>query len=457
MDDRDPSSFRDPCGHIFLENGVVFRQINRCYFSQFDQLMKSGLYSVLTNANMLVTHEIVVDADDRKVIQPLQLDLITFPYEWCFSQLKDAAILTLRIHLVALDHGMVLKDATAFNVQYQRGQPIFIDTLSFGSYKEDDPWMAYGQFCRHFLGPLLLMKYRAPNLNKLQTIYIDGVPLQLVSSLLPIRTHFSPFIKTNIHLHADSIRKHHKSDQVNDKPKLSLKTHRNIVYSMISYIDNLHLVAKSEWENYYDITNYSEQGFEFKERLIKAWIKTHNLKRVWDIGGNTGHFSRLIQDYCDVIVCTDIDPVAVDKNYRTAKRKNEEKIIPLLLDYTNPTPGIGFDNDERSDFLTRLRELRIDCILALALIHHLSISNNCSFEMLAKSFSQSAKCLLIEFVDPDDSWAESLLCSKRDARTLFSFYNRENFENVFSQYYEITAASKVPSAKRTLYMMTRKL
>ena len=456
MDGRDPSSFRDPSGHIFHENGIVFRQINRCYFSQFNQLTNSGLYSELSNANMLVSHELVTDTVDRKVIRPAQLDLITFPYEWSFSQLKDAAVLTMKIHLIALEHGMVLKDASAFNVQFVQGQPVFIDTLSFDTYKNDDPWMAYGQFCRHFLGPLLLMKYRAPDLNRLQALYIDGVPLELVSSLLPMGTHFSPFIKTNIHLHANSLRRHKGNLQSNNKPKLSLRTHRNILNSIINYLDKLDLDAQTEWANYYAITNYNDEAFQFKENVVKDWVKKYDLKRIWDIGGNNGHFSRLIQDSCELIVCSDIDPVAVDANYRAAKANNEEKIIPLLLDYTNPTPGVGFDNTERTGFLTRVKPLRIDCILALALIHHLSISNNCSFEMLAESFSQSAKNILIEFIDPEDSWADSLLRSKRDARSLFSFYNKDNFENVFSRYYEITESVRVPSSKRTLYLMARK-
>ena len=405
---------------------------------------------------MLVVHELVNDTEDRKVIRPEQLDLITFPYEWGFSQLKDAALLTMRIHLIALEHGMVLKDASAFNVQYKKGKPIFIDTLSFESYKEGDPWMAYGQFCRHFLGPLLLMKYRAPDLNRLQALYIDGVPLELTSALLPLRTHFSPFVKTNIHLHAKSLRRHERKQQISNKPKLSLRTQKNIVNSIVSYVDGLNLEAQTEWGNYYEITNYNDEAFEFKERVIDAWIRKYDLKRIWDVGGNNGHFSRLIQDSCELIICSDIDPIAVDENYQTTKSENEEKIIPLMVDYTNPSPGIGFDNIERADFLTRIRRLQLDCVLALALIHHLSISNNCTFEMLAESFSRSAKRLLIEFVDPNDSWADTLLRNKRDARTLFSFYNQQNFEDVFSRYYDITESSRVPSAKRTLYLMTRK-
>ena len=456
MGDRNPASFRDPSGHVFLEDGIVFRQINRCYFRQFSQLVNSGLYSILADTNMLVSHEVVVDAHDRKVIRPAQLDLVTFPYEWSFSQLKDAAILTLKIHLVALEHGMVLKDATAFNVQFQQGKPIFIDTLSFDSYKNDDPWMAYGQFCRHFLGPLLLMKYRAPDFNRFQVLYTDGVPLELASTLLPIRTHLSPFIKANIHLHADSLRKHKSNDQAGSKPQLSLRAHRNIVNSIIDYIARLSLEAQTEWTNYYEISNYKDEAFHFKEEVVRTWVKKYDLKRIWDIGGNNGHFSRLIQDSCELIVCTDTDPGAVDENYRTAKNNNERNIVPLMVDYTNPTPGIGFDNAERPDFLSRIRALKIDCILALALIHHLSISSNCSFAMLAGSFSQSARNLLVEFVDPDDSWADSLLRSKRDARPLFSFYNRSNFEDVFSQYFRIAESARIPSTRRTLYLMSRK-
>lgn len=460
MEGKDPSSFRDPSGHIFHENGIVYRQINPSYFEQFGHLVSSGLYNALVNKKMLVPHELVEENDERKVIRPAQLSFISYPYEWSFSQLRDAALLTLRIHVLALEYGMVLKDASAFNIQFERGHPVFIDTLSFNIYKKDDPWLAYGQFCRHFLAPLLLMKYRAPNLNRLQILYIDGLPLEIASDLLPFKTHFSPFVKTNIHLHASLLRKHQRNSKADNKiaskPKLSLRTQNNIVQSMINYVDQLSTDSSTEWGNYYDIINYDSEAFKFKEKTIKAWVKKYALTRIWDIGGNNGHFSRLILDPCEVILCSDIDPVAVDQNYRITKSQNVQKIIPLMVDYTNPSPGIGFDNKERADFLTRVKDLEIDCILALALIHHLSISNNCTFEMLAESFSRAAEKLVIEFVHPDDSWANSLLDNKRDARALFSFYNQANFETVFSRYYEITEVSRVPTAKRTLYFMTAK-
>ena len=188
MENRDPSSFRDPSGYVYVENGEVFRKIKPSYFDQFNQLIDSGLYGVLADAQMLIQHELIVDADEQKIIRPEQLELITYPYEWSFSQLKDAALLTLKIHLAALDYGMVLKDATAFNIQFRKGEPILIDTLSFDFYGEKDPWTAYGQFCRFFLAPLLMMKFITPDASRLQLLYIDGIPLEVASAMLPLKT-----------------------------------------------------------------------------------------------------------------------------------------------------------------------------------------------------------------------------------------------------------------------------
>ena len=453
MGSRDPSSFRDPSGHIFIEGGVVRRQINPSYYPQFDTLISSGLYASLSNANLLVKHKVVDDTADRKIIEPYQLPFISYPYEWSFSQIKDAALLTLRIHLDALNYGMVLKDATAFNVQFVKGRPIFIDTLSFDLYQDNEPWVAYGQFCRHFLAPLLLMKYVAADLNKLQALYLDGVPLEYASAMLPFKTHFSPQIKTNIHMHAKALQKHIEDFTSTRKPRLAITTHKNIINSMIGFISGLEFKGQSEWGAYYKITNYEDSAFNFKEQIVSEWIKNCGAKKLWDIGGNDGHFSRLVQESCDLIICTDIDPVAVDTNYRECQQRNEEKIVPLIIDYTNPPSGLGFANVERKDFLTRMKQLKPDCILALALIHHLSISNNCSFEMLAESFRQFADNLIIEFVHPTDSWAAKLLNSKRQARHLFDFYNKENFEATFCRFYEIVESTPVPGSERTLYLM----
>jgi hypothetical protein len=450
---RDPSSYRDPSGHIFVENGVVRRQINPTYFPQYDKLVSSGLYASLVHSSSLVQHKLIDDASDRKVIEPAQLAFVSYPYEWSFSQLKDAALLTLSVHLVALNHGMVLKDATAFNVQFVDAKPLFIDTLSFDFYQDGAPWVAYGQFCRHFLAPLLLMKYIAPDLIRLQSLFLDGVPLEVASAMLPRRTHLNPQVKANIHMHAKLLRKHKERFSSSRQPRLALTTQKNIVNSLKGFIQRMRPKAQSEWGDYYSLANYDAEAFQFKESTVIKWIEKTGVTKLWDIGGNDGHFSRLVQHRCERILCTDIDPVAVDKNYRLCRERSDTKIIPLVIDYTNPTPGLGFANSERRDFQTRVRQFAPDCILSLALIHHLCISSNCSFEMLAGSFASMARQLIIEFVHPADSWAEKLLRSKRDARHLFDSYNKHNFESVFSRYYEVIGEAAVPGSERTLYLM----
>ena len=450
---REPASFRDPSGFVFVENGVVRRQVNSVYFPQYDKLMASGLYAALSRSSMLVKHELIDETADRKVIQPEQLPFISYPYEWSFSQLKDAALLTLDVHLTALSHGMILKDATAFNVQFADAKPVFIDTLSFDFYHDGAPWVAYGQFCRHFLAPLLLMKYIAPELIRQQTLFLDGIPLEIASAMLPLRTHFSPLIKANIHLHAKSLSKYKEKFSSDRQPKVSLMTHKNIVNSLKGLVQGLRYQSQTQWGDYYSFANYDDAAFRFKEGIVTRWIGEAGVKRLWDIGGNDGHFSRLVQHLCDRILCTDIDALAVDKNYLQCKQRHEEKIIPLVVDYMNPTPGLGFANKERKDLRERVKAFEPDCILALALVHHLCISNNCTFEMLADSFNSVSKRLIIEFVHPTDSWAAKLLQSKRDARHLFDFYNKQSFESAFSEHYRIVEQVEVPGSERTLYLM----
>jgi len=190
-----PSSFRDPSGVLFVRDGSIFRQVNTIYKDNYDHLMNSGIYETLVADKLLIPHEEVdiegVNPDlAYKIIKPELIPFISYPYEWSFSQLKDAALATLRIQKRSVDFGMSLKDCSAYNIQFRNGKPVFIDTLSFEKYHEGQPWVAYRQFCQHFLAPLALMSCRDVRLNQLLRVYIDGVPLDLASSLLPFRTRF---------------------------------------------------------------------------------------------------------------------------------------------------------------------------------------------------------------------------------------------------------------------------
>jgi len=209
---KEHSSFRDRSGFVFYDDGNVYRAVSDAYQRQFDAFVSSGLYDLLVKQDLLIPHTEIspshwslpseLKTGIYKVLQPEKLTYISYPYEWCFQQLKEAALVTLDIQLKALEHSMTLKDASAFNVQFRQGKPVFIDTLSFDHYKEGSPWIAYRQFCCHFLAPLALMTYVTTDLRRLSHLFVDGIPLSIASKLLPRKTRFSPFYLLHIHYHA---------------------------------------------------------------------------------------------------------------------------------------------------------------------------------------------------------------------------------------------------------------
>src|SRR6266545_1890579 len=273
------SSFRDPSGFLFSRDGVLYRQVNRKYEQEYVRFMESGLYEKLVKAGLLISHVEVdqVPAEPEtvyKIIQPERVPFISYPYEWSFGQLKDAALATLSIQRRALKLGLSLKDASAYNIQFVRGKPTLIDTLSFEIYKEGQPWVAYRQFCQHFLAPLALMALRDVRLNQLLRVYIDGVPLDLASELLPSRTRFNFGLLTHIHLHAGAQKKyaHAGTDVKLRVGTMSKQAMMGLIDSLDSTIRKLDWSPSgTEWGNYYEITNYSDAAFEHKKGLVREW------------------------------------------------------------------------------------------------------------------------------------------------------------------------------------------
>jgi hypothetical protein len=417
--------------------------------------MESGLYDKLVKAGLLIPH-VEVDQDSaapgaHKIIQPERVPFISYPYEWSFGQLKDAALATLSIQRRALKLDMSLKDASAYNIQFVRGKATLIDTLSFEAYKEGQPWVAYRQFCQHFLAPLALMALRDVRLNQLLRVYIDGVPLDLASGLLPARTRFNFGLLTHIHLHAGA-QKRYSGAEVKSRAATTFSKQ-----AMTGLIDSLDSAVRklewkpggTEWGDYYDITNYSDAAFEHKKELVREWSARVNPTLVWDLGANTGVFSRVAGESGVFVVSSDIDPTAVEQNYRQMKSEKTQNLLPLLIDLTNPSPSIGWANEERDSFGGRGPA---DIVLALALIHHLAISNNVPLLQVADFFASVGKRLIIEFVPKSDSQVQRLLVSRED---IFPNYTREGFEAAFRQKFKIAEAVNVRESERVLYFMER--
>jgi ribosomal protein L11 methylase PrmA len=458
-DQRIAGSFRDPSGFIYTRDGVLYRQVNLRSKADYDLLMSSGLYGALVKARLLVAHEeaplsAAASPEAYKVLRPERVPFISYPYEWCFTELKAAALATLNIEKKALDHGMCLKDASAYNIQFVDGRPVLIDTLSFEKYRQGEPWVAYKQFCQHFLAPLALMSRTDIRLGQLLRVNIDGIPVDLARKLLPWRTKLKLGLFLHIHLHGKYVARDAQGG-AQAKPastrKMTDMQFRGIIDSLESAVKGLSWrPAGTEWADYYNDTNYSEAGMRHKETLVGEFLDKVAPKSVWDLGANTGVFSRVAAAKGARTVAFDIDPAAVEKNYLHCAAKKEKNILPLLMDLTNPSPSLGWQCSERDSLAERGPA---DAVLALALIHHLAIGNNVPLESVAEFFASLARTLVIEFVPKTDSQVARLLVTRED---IFDRYTQDDFEKAFAGWFVTEEKRAIEDTERTLYLMRRK-
>jgi len=286
------ASFRDPAGFVFKNiKGEILRQINFSGQSDFSLLTESGLYSKLVEKGLLISHQDLAlskaaTTSAVAVIKPQLIPFISYPFEWSFSQLQDAALLTLRIQRLALKHGMSLKDASAYNIQFHNGQPIFIDTLSFEKYEPGKPWRAYQQFCQHFLAPLALMTYTDMSLSQLLRVHLDGIPLELTKKLLPRTAKLKAGLAMHIVLHGRA-QKAKAGDHKTAQPNIKQSNLEAIIHSLEHSVQKLKArKSVTEWGDYYDKTNYSVSASDQKAKAIFRLIHQRNARTVFDLGGS---------------------------------------------------------------------------------------------------------------------------------------------------------------------------
>ena len=450
-----PSSFRDPAGFVFRRDGVLYRALCAAGRPHYDALMSSGLYRELVDAGLLIPHEEVPAGGGPealyKVIRPEEIPFVSYPYEWSFSQLQDAALATLEIEKRALRCGLTLVDASAYNIQFLRGRPVLIDTLSLRRAVDGEPWTAYRQYCQHFLAPLALMSFRDVRLGQLLRVYLDGIPLDLGSSLLPLGSRRRLSLVLHLHLHARSQKRFEGRTVRVARGRVSRRALLGLVDSLESGTRKLRWRASgTEWADYYQDTNYSSEGFEDKRRTVQEFIAEVRPRTVWDLGGNVGTFSRVAAAAGAYTVSFDIDPACVERSYLRVRAEKEPNLLPLLMDLANPSPGTGWENAER---MTLFERGPADAVLALALLHHLAIGNNLPLDKAARFFARLGRHLLIEFVPKSDSQVERLLVTRED---IFDSYTREEFERAFGELFDVRRRVPLGGSDRTLYFMDRK-
>jgi hypothetical protein len=458
---RELGSFRDPSGFVFSRDGIVYRQVNAGFGEPYRRLISSGLYEELARDRLIVRHEEVpLRLPDTPpalaVLKPEQVPFISYPYEWCFGQLKAAALLTLDLQRRALSKGMTLRDGSAYNVQFLGTQPIFIDTLSFGECADGQPWPAYRQFCRHFLAPLALMAHAHQSLGDLARVHIDGIPLDLAARLLPLATRLRPGLLLHLHLHNRSVVR--TASASSPAPTARRTMGRTAMLGLIDGLDRtvrglVWTPSRTLWSTYASHSNYSDSAQQHKRRsvgeLIEAAAAASPLKTIWDLGANSGEYSRLAAATGAHVISFDGDHAVVEQNFG-APRDAGHSILPLVQDLTNPSPGTGRSHVERRSLVDRGPA---DLVLALALVHHLSIGANVPLESVAAFFARVSRRLIIEFVPKEDSQVQRMLALRDD---VFAGYTREGFERAFGAHFVLEQSQPIEGTVRTLYLMERR-
>ena len=456
------SSFRDNCGFLFYEQGEIFRAITNSYRENYERLIGSGLYDYLIKEKQLIPHS-EEELKDKitpsiyKIIKPKKIDFISYPYEWCFSQLKDAALTILLIQKAALNHGMTLKDSSAYNIQFYRGKPILIDTLSFEIYKENEPWAAYNQFCKNFLAPLALTVYCDVRLNLMLKNFIDGIPLDLAKKILRKKSFLSLGVFIHVYLHSKfQIKYRDKSESISVNRKWMNKDallrlignlETTIIKLRICKCTALRKKDKTNWSNYYVDQHHSKNYIEKKKEIVKTYIEKVKPKRVWDLGANDGEFSKIASALSDEVLAFDSDHNCIEECYNHTKKNNIQNLLPLVVDLINPSPSIGWANSERMSLVERSNA---EMVMALAIIHHLCIANNLPFDLIAEFFGKICDWLIIEFVPKSDPMVKKLLLHRKD---IFENYNVDNFEGEFLKCFSIIDYKKVSDTERIIYLM----
>ncbi|WP_295234433.1 hypothetical protein [Sediminibacterium sp.] len=450
-----PRSFKDNDAIVFSLNGIYFRAIKNSYKLHYEHLINSGLHQNLTSLNYLISHS--YEKFDQELIpdtfiycKPDQLNFISFPAEWCFSQFQDSAITTLEITKKSLEYGMILKDASFLNIQLHEGKTILIDTSSFVLFNEGEYWKGYKQFVEHYFIPLIISNNTSSEFFKILLNFHDGIPIWKSLSFFKFLDYFNLHVFIHIYLFSKSSKKTNTYTKIGIRKKSKLSI-QGIIDSLQSGIVKLKPGSiKSAWKDYYSTSNnYENESFDFKSQYILNIVEKKYFKKVLDLGSNTGHFSRIIHKHVGFVVSIDNDCDVVDINYQLNKKLAIKNIYPLVIDILNPTPSFGWKGMEYESFIERSKS---DLVLALALIHHLYFKHYVSFNKMADLFYELGENLVIEFVEKEDS--QILLFDELFEGQKVG-YNSDAFENAFTKKFTILNKTKIPESNRLLYYFKR--
>ena len=454
----DPGSFRDPDTRVFRHDGTVYRCLTSRAVDDWNRLVSSDCYRRLVRDDLLVATESVedmgalppLDARWAGVLKHETVPVISYPYEWPFGMLKDAALLQLDVMLAALDDGMTLKDATPYNIQWFGTHPRFIDLGSFTGYESGEPWAGYRQFCSQFLYPLFLQAYRNVPYHPWLRGSLEGIEADQCLALMSSRDYLRSGVLTHVYLQAKAQSRYEDSERDVRQDLRSAGFGAAMIKNNIQRLRRL--VARLEWQpkrspwsEYAQEHSYDDDDLRRKSNFVRRVLAPRRWSLVWDIGCNTGTYSRLAAEHAEYVLALDADHLAVDRMYEALKHEGSETILPLLADVADPSPGLGWRGLERHPLVDRGSP---DLILCLALIHHIVIGRNIPITEFVEWIATFGANVVVEFVGHGDPMVDKLM---RNRTGQDIEYSAEALELALARHFETTTHEALQSGTRTLY------
>jgi len=457
----DPGSFRDPLSRVYVARDAVWRGLSADGLADFEAYAATDAYRSAQADGRLVATEAVpvqdapIDAGWAGALRHERVRVLSYPFEWAFSMLRDAALLQLALSREALAEGVLTKDATSYNVQFEGSHPVFIDVGSFERLVPGEPWAGYRQFCELFLNPLLLQAIAGVPFQPWLRGSLNGVSPTLAAAALGSRKRFRRDVLTHVRLHARAETHYADADADRDVrselkragfgPKIIDAQMANLQRA----VERLEWKASaSTWSSYSDRGHYTDTDLEAKADFVARATAALDAPMVLDLGANDGRFSRVaVEAGAPLVVAVDGDHLVVDHLYRQLRAEGERRILPLVLDLADPSPGLGWRSRERPSFVDRVRP---DLVLCLAVIHHLALSNTVPFDEIVGFLHDFDAPLVVEMPHRDDPMAARLLSRKRSG--LFDHYDRPAWEAALARRFTVAEQVTLPSGTRTLYL-----
>lgn len=448
-------SYKDPDARVICVSGKYYRKIHKNFLSDFNEFLNSGLYQELVDEQLLIAHENVpenVSDEFPSVILPQQINYHVLPFEWSEQMWSDCLQSYLRINLIALKYGYILKDATPYNFTFLRGKMVMFDTSSFVRFEEGHSWYAYRQFCEEMLGPFLLIKYKGAIWSKLFMAALHGLPLDFISDNLPFKSRFNLTALVHIHLHKQFSNEKKELELVKKRPDkvFSTKSLQTLIQSLLKSISPQSSKKNGHWKDYYADYLESATYLMEKKEVIRNWIAHYGVESVTDLGANTGEFTFLASELVKEVFALEADPVCVDAIVQQIKENNITNVTTAYIDLTQVSPNLGNNLKEYASIFERGKS---DMVFGLALIHHLAITYSFTFSQIFELFGQfSNKYIIIEFVPREDEKVQILLNNR--GRN-FKEYTLENFELALDGNFKVLEKVKIQTSERILYLVEK--